>query len=62
MKHYLTRRAIARKTAKPPSSGKDIRAPETTAGAFVARRYGVPPAIADLIARMAGIGLDREAA
>jgi hypothetical protein len=30
--------------------------PNTVAGQFVARRYGVDPALADLVAVLAGIG------
>ena len=30
--------------------------PSTRAGQFVARRYGVDPAIADVIANLAGLG------
>lgn len=30
--------------------------PTTRAGQFVARRYGVAPAVADLVANLAGLG------
>jgi hypothetical protein len=33
-----------------------VRRPTTRGGSFVARRYGVEPAIADLIADLAGLG------
>jgi hypothetical protein len=34
----------------------DIVRPSTMAGSFVARRYRVHPAVADLVATLAGIG------
>ncbi len=35
--------------------------PSTPAGQFVSRRYRVDPAVADLVANLAGLGLNEEA-
>ena len=53
-----TELAAARKAGhKPRNPHRAIRAkPGTRAGNFVARRYRVHPAFADLIATLAGLG------
>lgn len=45
----------------PPLWRITIVRPATTAGLHVLRKYGVHPGVADLIARLAGLGSDREA-
>ncbi len=63
MKHQIKQRAVVRKiTERAAGSEKRIAQPKTQAGAYLARRYRVAPAVADLIARLAGLGLDRETA
>ena len=45
------------KQHKPRNPHRAIRAkPSTRAGDFVARRYRIHPAVADLIAALAGLG------
>jgi hypothetical protein len=36
--------------------------PQTAAGAYLCRRFNINPAIADLVASLAGLGPDRRAA
>jgi hypothetical protein len=37
-----------------------IRQPTTPAGLYLVRRHYVPPSIADVVARLAGLGLNEE--
>lgn len=58
MTTQVTRAATARKHSSPISE-QISSAPKTRAGAYVTRRYRLPASIADLVASLAGLGLER---
>lgn len=63
MKTYIKRSLKAQPVSDLPlfSWRVVVLRPASPAGQFVARRYRVHPALADVIANLAGLGANREA-